>query len=123
VQELTAAICSGQGVAELVEFSQLMKKLWEEHRTSPTSAGEENFYAWGNLDYTVVATERGFDDLVEIKSRFGDLDIKRDDDGRVSCSINVPEKSKSANSPRTIAEILTLTIAGLRHYYYRPRNL
>jgi hypothetical protein len=122
VQELTAAMCKGDCIEELVAFSQLMARLWQQHRTSPTNAGEENFYAWGNLDYTVVIAMGGFDDLVEIKSRFGDLDIKKDADGLVSCAINPSEKAKLGDNTITEKEILRLTMLGLQHYYDTQRD-
>ena len=115
---------------QLQEFATLMTQLWQEHCTSPTNAGIEAFYAWGNMDYVVVMSARRFDDLVEIKSKFGNLDIKRDEQGLIGCLPGHDEKEaastttkKGTGQPvyRTALppeEILKRTIAALKSYYY-----
>lgn len=106
----------------LEKFAALMEKLWQEHLTSPTMAGNEKFYAWGNIDYAVVMSERKFDDVVDIKTKIGSLEIKKEADGKISCQIieDKPLKKKdiivkASNDP---AEILEKTILALNHYYY-----
>lgn len=114
----------GQYADLLNEFAQLMDKLWVDHRTSPTKAASEEFYAWGNLDYTVIMSAHRFNDLVEIKSKLGNLDIAKDTDGKLDCKINIDEKEahkKGADAhkpPPDPAEILRKTTVALRHYYY-----
>src|SRR5262245_14608529 len=76
----------------LKEFAELMDRLWKDHLTSPTKAAAEEFYAWGNLDYTVVMSSHRFDDIVELKTRHGNLDIFKDTDGKIDCKINIDEK-------------------------------
>lgn len=105
----------------LEKFALLMDKLWQEHLTSPTIAGSEKFYAWGNIDYAVVMSERKFDDVVDIKTKIGSLEIKKDSSGIISCQIveDKPLKKtdislKLSNDP---AEILEKTILALNHYY------
>ncbi|MEW6730537.1 MAG: hypothetical protein AB1489_04270 [Acidobacteriota bacterium] len=112
----------------LKEFAELMDKLWNDHRTSPTKAASEEFYAWGNLDYTVVMSGHRFNELVEIKSKHGNLDIKKDEDGKIDCKVAVDEKeahkkgAEAHKSPPNPREILQKSIRALTHYYYsRPR--
>jgi hypothetical protein len=114
----------GEHAALLKEFAELMDKLWKDHLTSPTKAANEDFYAWGNLDYTVVMSGHHFDDVVELKTRHGNLDIIKDADGKIDCKVNIDEKEahkKGADPhkpPPNPAEILQKAIRGLTHYYY-----
>ncbi len=112
---------------QLEEFTALLARLWKEHRTSPTRAGSEHFYAWGTLDYVVVMSGRGLDDLVELKTKFGNLEIFRDDDGFIDCRLSTSEEKDGHRSglgaPRVVrkaepGEILEATTAALRKYYY-----
>jgi hypothetical protein len=106
----------------LEKFSALMDKLWQEHLTSPTIAGSEKFYAWGNIDYAVVMSEHKFDDVVDIKTKIGSLEIKKDSDGKFICQIVEDKPLKKKDSPIALsddpAEILEKTILALNHYYY-----
>lgn len=106
----------------LEKFSALMDKLWQEHLTSPTIAGSEKFYAWGNIDYAVVMSERKFDDVVDIKTKIGSLEIKKDSDGKFICQIVEDKPLKKKDTPVTLSndpsEILEKTILALNHYYY-----
>jgi hypothetical protein len=111
--------------AELLkEFAGLMDRLWNDHRTSPTKASTEEFYAWGNLDYTVVMSARHFDDLVELKTKHGNLDIIKDAEGKIDCKVNIDEKEAHKKGydpnkpPPKPAEILQKAIRALTHYYY-----
>lgn len=115
---------------QLQEFVDLMAQLWQEHRTSPTNAGSEEFYAWGNMDYVVVMSAHKFDDLVEIKSKFGNIDIKRDEQGLLGCLPGHDEKEAASTTTKKgtgqptykVAlppeEILKRTTAALKSYYY-----
>ncbi|MBL8148686.1 MAG: hypothetical protein JNN15_02035 [Blastocatellia bacterium] len=115
----------------LKEFTVLIDKLWAEHRTSPTIGGEDKFYAWGTMEYVVVISGRGFDDLIEIKTKHGNVDIFRREDGKLSCAINKEEKdghrkgvgvpkAKSPEDMLPIEEILQRTCSALIRYYYHP---
>jgi hypothetical protein len=111
---------------QLEKFVALMDKLWQEHLTSPTIAGPEKFYAWGNLDYVVIMSERKFDDLVELKTKIGCLEIKKDTDGKINCQV-VEDKTfrkkttdiELSNNPK---EILEKAIIALNHYYSKNNN-
>jgi hypothetical protein len=64
-----------------------------------------------------------FSDLVEIKSKHGNLDIKKDVDGKLDCKINVDEKEAHKKGgheapPPNPTEILQKTARALNHYYY-----
>lgn len=113
---------TGAYASLLEKFAILMDKLWQEHLTSPTIAGNEKFYAWGNIDYAVVMSTHKFNDVVDIKTKIGSLEIKKETDGNISCQIieDKPLKKKDvviklSNDP---AEILEKTISALNHYYY-----
>lgn len=117
----------GSFARQLEEFASLLARLWTEHRTSPTRAGSENFYAWGTLDYVVVMSGRGLDDLVELKTRLGNLEIFRDEDGLIDCRLSASEEKDGHRSglgaPRLVRkaepdEILETATAALRKYYY-----
>lgn len=117
----------GAFAAQLEEFANLLARLWVEHRTSPTRAGNESFYAWGTLDYVVVMSGRGLDDLVELKTRLGNLEIFRDEDGFIDCRLSTAEERDGHRSglgvPRQVrkaepAEILEAAHTALRKYYY-----
>lgn len=110
----------------LEKFATLMDKLWQEHLTSPTIAGNERFYAWGNIDYAVVMSANKFNDIVDVKTKIGSLEIKKDVDGKISCQIieDKPLKKKDisvilSDDP---VEILEKTISALNHYYYSNVN-
>lgn len=116
-------VFKGNYAALMEQFAELMDRLWQEHRTSPTIAGSEKFYAWGNIDYVVVMSEHRFNDLVEIKCPYGNLDIKKDADGKIDCSLNIDEresakKSVEAQKNANPVKILHNTVAALKHYYY-----
>jgi hypothetical protein len=114
----------GQYAELLSEFADLMDRLWKDHLTSPTRAASEEFYAWGNLDYTVVMSAHKFDDVVELKTKHGNLDIKKDEDGKIDCKVAIDEKEahkKGADPnkpPPNPMEILQKAIRALTHYYY-----
>ena len=114
----------GQYADPLKDFVDLMDRLWVDHRTSPTKAASEEFYAWGNLDYTVVMSARRFDDLIELKTKHGNLDIVKDESGAIDCKVNIDEKEahkKGADAqkpPPNPTEILQKTVRALSHYYY-----
>jgi hypothetical protein len=70
-------------------------------------------------------SHRHFDDVVEIRSKIGHLDIKKAEDGKIDCQIYVDEKEahkKGADAhnkpPANPEEILRKTIVTLTHYYY-----
>lgn len=118
----------GEFAVHLEEFANLLARLWAEHRTSPTRAGSESFYAWGTLDYVVVMSGHGLDDLVELKTCLGNLEIFKDEDGLIDCRLSISEEKDGHRSglgaPRQIrkaepAEILEAATAALRNYYYR----
>lgn len=113
---------TGPYASWLEKFATLMDKLWQEHRTSPTLAGKEEFYAWGNIDYAVVMSGHKFDDLVDVKTKFGSLEIKKDSSGNLVCEIvedkPLHRKEKATNLSKDPAEILERTIAALTKYYY-----
>lgn len=117
---------TGPYADRLEKFATLMDKLWQEHRTSPTLAGKEEFYAWGNIDYVVVMSAHKFNDVVDVKTKLGSLEIKKDSSGAVSCEViedKMPHrKDKAANLSKDAGEILEKTIAALTKYYYSNIN-
>lgn len=118
----TASSSTGSYANQLEKFVALMDKLWQEHLTSPTIAGPEKFYAWGNLDYVVIMSEKKFDDLVELKTKIGCLEIKKDPDGKINCQVVEDKtfKKKATNMELSSdpQEILSKAITALTCYYY-----
>ncbi|MFY9226240.1 MAG: hypothetical protein WAQ98_26420 [Blastocatellia bacterium] len=122
----TASSSTGSYANQLEKFVALMDKLWQEHLTSPTIAGPEKFYAWGNLDYVVIMSEKKFDDLVELKTKIGCLEIKKDSDGKINCQVVEDKtfKKKATNMELSSdpQEILSKAITALTRYYYSNSN-
>lgn len=118
----TASSSTASYTNQLEKFVALMDKLWQEHLTSPTIAGPEKFYAWGNLDYVVIMSERKFDDLVELKTKIGCLEIKKDANGKIECQIvedkTFKKKTTNMELSNNPQEILEKAIFALTHYYY-----
>ncbi len=117
---------TGTYASLLEKFATLMDKLWQEHLTSPTIAGNERFYAWGNIDYAVVMSTNKFNDIVDVKTKIGSLEIKKDADGKISCQIIEDKPLKKKDIPIILSndpvEILEKTISALNHYYYSNVN-
>jgi hypothetical protein len=113
---------TGAYASSLEKFAALMDKLWQEHLTSPTIAGNEKFYAWGNIDYAVVMSTHKFNDVVDVKTKIGSLEIKKESDGKISCQIVEDKPLKKKDSITKLSndpiEILENTISALNHYYY-----
>ena len=122
----TASSSTASYANQLEKFVALMDKLWQEHLTSPTIAGSEKFYAWGNLDYVVIMSEKKFDDLVELKTKIGCLEIKKDIDGKINCQIVEDKTFKKKTTNMELSsdpqEILSKAIAALTYYYYSNSN-
>ena len=118
----TVSSSTGSYTNQLEKFVALMDKLWQEHLTSPTIAGPEKFYAWGNLDYVVIMSEKKFDDLVELKTKIGCLEIKKDTNGKIECQIVEDKTFKKKTTNMELSsdpqEILEKSITALTHYYY-----
>lgn len=107
----------GEFADEIKALYALIERLWKDHRTSPTRAGNELIYAFGNLDYVVVVNETVLDALVEVKTKHGNVDCFIDEDGQVACKINTDAK-EGGREGADIRLILTTTVKALEQYYY-----
>lgn len=97
-----------------------LERLWKEHRTSPTRAGEELVYAFGNLDYVVVVNQDVLGALVEVKTRIGNVDCFIDEDGAVTSKLNTDAK-EGGREGADQRQILEFAVRALEDYYYRKR--
>lgn len=82
----SAAGCrfGGEHAPALEQLYKLIERLWKEHRTSPTRAGDELIYAFGNLDCVVVINQDVLGALVEVKTKLGNVDCQPTIRGRLS---------------------------------------
>ncbi len=118
----TAAQCTFKGDhAQATEtLYKTLERLWKEHRTSPTRAGDELVYAFGSLDYVVVVNQDVLGALVEVKTKLGNVDCFIDEDGAISTRLNTDAKEggREGADPRLI---LDNTARALEDYYYKKR--
>ncbi|MBX7220090.1 MAG: hypothetical protein K1Y36_09095 [Blastocatellia bacterium] len=107
----------GEWAAELKKVYTLIERLWQEHRTSPTGAGDEKIYAFGNLDYIIIISQDVLGGLVELKTRVGNLDCTINDDGVVECKVNVDPKD-GGRTDTNVKQVLDTTVTAMELYYY-----
>lgn len=110
----------GDHAQAIENLYKVLERLWKEHRTSPTRAGEELVYAFGNLDYVVVVNQDVLGALVEVKTKLGNVDCFIDEDGAVTSKLNVDAREGGREGADPL-RILEFAIRALEDYYYRKR--
>ncbi len=97
-----------------------LERLWKEHRTSPTRAGDELVYAFGSLDFVAVVNQDVLGALVEVKTKLGNVDCYIDEDGAVTSKLNTDAKEGGREGADPLL-ILESAARALEDYYYRKR--
>jgi hypothetical protein len=110
----------GEYAAQTEAVYKIVERLWRDHRTSPTRAGDELVYAFGNLEYVIVVNQDLLDALVEVKTIHGNVDCFTDADGAVTCKLNAdPKEGGRENAdPKLILESVA---RAMEDYYYAKR--
>lgn len=121
----SAAACAfkGEYAGQLETLYKLIEKLWKEHRTSPTRAGDELVYAFGNLDYVVVVNQDVLGALVEVKTTLGNVDCQADEaDGKITAKLNTDPK-EGGKEGADVKRILENVAVALEQYYFGRRKI
>ncbi|OYT70713.1 MAG: hypothetical protein CFK52_10275 [Chloracidobacterium sp. CP2_5A] len=118
----SAAACrfGGEHAQVIEQLYKLIERLWKEHRTSPTRAGDELVYAFGNLDCVVVVNQDVLGALVEVKTKLGNVDCQANEQGDITATLNADPK-EGGREDGDVATILNFTVRALDDYYYKRR--
>jgi hypothetical protein len=118
----SAAGCrfGGEHAQALEQLYKLVERLWKEHRTSPTRAGDELVYAFGNLDCVVIVNQDVLGALVEVKTKLGNVDCQANDKGEIVATLNTDPK-EGGREDGDVAKILSFAVRALDDYYYKRR--
>jgi hypothetical protein len=111
-------IFKGEHAALLEEFSAILRRLWDEHYTSPIFAGEEMIFTLGGNGYEIVFSHQGYGALIEIRSPHGGIDLRPDTaaGGVTIAKVDAPEGMPAD-------EMLRDFFAGIDTYYRRGPRL
>ena len=108
----------GEHAAQLEEFSAILRRLWDEHYTSPIFAGEEMIFTLGGNGYEIVFSHQGYGALIEIRSPHGAIELRPDPaaGGVTIAKVDAPEGMPPD-------EMLRDFFAGIDDYYRRGPRL
>ena len=118
---LDQPVFKGEHAAQLEEFSAVLRRLWDEHYTSPIFAGEEMIFTLGGNGYEIVFSHQGYAALIEIRSPHGAIELRPDTEAAATGGVTIAKVDAPEGMP--VGEMLRDFFAGIDDYYRRGPRL